>query len=329
MRRGADFARHFARRLAILFVIGTAHALIWYGDILKDYALIGLLLIVTARWSATGTGWAAASVLVLRAIWPLAVLALVVWLAPLKRDADPAGDFFALTRVFEGTDLSAMFAANLELLRLKALQMVYDGKAISILGMFLLGAYIGKQRLYRDLASNAPMFRRVLCVAAPLGILGNAALVPIDWMTPEYPPSTMWVVEQALFAIAVPAMTLAYASGFALAWQHKFGRSLASVGSGGTYGPHHLCQPNPDLCGPVLWHRAELARQHRPRRMHNVRARRFHASMRGECDLVEPLPLRSAGVDMAARHIRHTAADDPPCGATGVIDDRRFSAASS
>jgi uncharacterized protein len=233
MRRGADFARHFARRLAILFVIGTAHALIWYGDILKDYALIGLLLIVTARWSAARTGWAAASILILRAIWPLAVLALVVWLAPLKQDANPAGDFFALTRAFEGTDVAAMFEANLELLRLKALQMIYDGKAISILGMFLLGAYIGKRRIYRDLASNAPLFRRVLCVSAPLGILGNAALVPIDWMTPEYPPSTMWVIEQALFAIAVPAMTLAYASGFALAWQHSFGRALRLLAPAG------------------------------------------------------------------------------------------------
>ncbi|MEQ1866614.1 MAG: DUF418 domain-containing protein [Micropepsaceae bacterium] len=233
MRRGADFTRHFARRLAILFVIGMAHALIWYGDILKDYALIGLLLIVTARWSIAGTGWAAASILVLRAIWPLAMFASIVWLAPLKHDANPGNDFVALARTFEGTDLAASFAANLELLRLKALQMIYDGKAISVLGMFLLGAYIGKRRLYRDLASNAPLFRRVLYVAAPLGILGNAALVPIHGATTDYPPSAMWVMEQTLFAIAVPAMTLAYASAFALAWQSPFGRLLRLLAPAG------------------------------------------------------------------------------------------------
>ena len=35
-----------------------------------------------------------------------------------------------------------MFSANLDLLRLKALQMIYEGKAISILGMFFLGASV-------------------------------------------------------------------------------------------------------------------------------------------------------------------------------------------
>jgi uncharacterized protein len=45
-RRGANFNRHFMRRLAALFAIGLAHACLWYGDILKDYALIGFLLLL-------------------------------------------------------------------------------------------------------------------------------------------------------------------------------------------------------------------------------------------------------------------------------------------
>ncbi|HEY0435174.1 MAG TPA: heparan-alpha-glucosaminide N-acetyltransferase domain-containing protein, partial [Phenylobacterium sp.] len=40
-RQGAPFRRRFGRRLAALFVIGAAHAAIWYGDILKDYAILG------------------------------------------------------------------------------------------------------------------------------------------------------------------------------------------------------------------------------------------------------------------------------------------------
>lgn len=233
MRRGADFTRHFARRLAVLFMIGVTHALVWYGDILKDYALIGLLLIVTARWSARSTGWAAASILIFRAIWPLAVFALVAWLVPLKQDANPGDDFAVLARALEGNDVIAMSAANLDLLKLKALQMIYDGKAISVFGMFLLGAYVGKRRLYRNLTANAPLLRRVLYVAAPLGIVGNAALVPLHGATPDYPPSTMWAIEQVLFAVAVPAMTLAYASAFALAWQRPLGRFLRYLSPAG------------------------------------------------------------------------------------------------
>lgn len=232
-RRGAHFTRHFSRRLTILFIIGMAHALIWYGDILKDYALIGFVLLATARWTATGIGRAAAAVLFARALWPLLVIALVIPLAAPEQGSDPAGDFFERARIFAGTDPWAIFNTNLELLRIKALQMIYDGKAVSVLGMFLVGARIGKRRLYRNLVDNKLVLRRIFVMSAVVGVIGNAALVPIDWATPEYPPTTMWVVEQALFAIAVPAMRFAYASGFALLWQSRVGvalRLLAPVG---------------------------------------------------------------------------------------------------
>ena len=40
-RRGARFGSRFTRRLAVLFVLGVAHGLIWYGDILRDAVLWG------------------------------------------------------------------------------------------------------------------------------------------------------------------------------------------------------------------------------------------------------------------------------------------------
>ena len=233
LRSGRHFASHFARRLSILLLIGAAHALIWYGDILKDYALIGLLLIVTARWSASATGIAAGMVLLGRALWPMLMWHLLAPTAMAPTATTPAADFAALTQTFAGNDPAQMFAANLDLLRLKALQIIYDGKAISILAMFLLGAYIGKRRIYRDLARHTALFRRVFVVCAPIGIVGNAQLVSLAASTPAYPPSEAWVVEQMLAAFAVPAMTLAYAASFALLWTRfdgAFLRALAPTG---------------------------------------------------------------------------------------------------
>ena len=43
--RGGDFTWRFAWRLALLFVIGTLHALIYRGDILQVLAAVGLILI--------------------------------------------------------------------------------------------------------------------------------------------------------------------------------------------------------------------------------------------------------------------------------------------
>jgi len=50
MARGASFLRFGLRRLGALALIGTAHAvLIWNGDILLDYAVIGMMLLPLLR----------------------------------------------------------------------------------------------------------------------------------------------------------------------------------------------------------------------------------------------------------------------------------------
>lgn len=232
-RRGANFNRHFVRRLTALFVIGLVHAFVWYGDILKDYALIGFLLLLTARSSIATLARVTALVLLLRVVWPLIMWAVIPVDPSTRTDANPAAEFGALTDAFRGADLAAVVRANLELVRLKALQMIYDGRAVSVLGMFLIGALVGRLRIYRDLAGYAALIRRVFYVCAPIGVAGNAALVPLHAATPDYPPSGMWVVEQCLFAIAVPAMALAYASGFALLWQRRWSGTLRALAPAG------------------------------------------------------------------------------------------------
>ncbi len=216
-RRGANFARHFARRLTILLVIGLMHASLWYGDILKDYALIGFLLILLRGARATTIAWAAAFVFVLRAVWPLIVSWLVSAASPVA-GANPGGSFGALTHAFASADASAMFFANLELVRLKALQMIYDGRAISILAMFLLGMLVGRLGLYRNVQAHRRLLGAVFWICAPVGVLGNAVLTPLHAATPDFPPTLQWVAENSLYAFAVPAMAVAYASGLAWLW---------------------------------------------------------------------------------------------------------------
>jgi len=234
-RRGARFSRHFVRRLAILFAFGALHGFIWYGDILRDYALLGLLLLPTASWSARRTGRAAIVLLCARVGWPLLVYSIAAFF---RSDAagvsgDPASDFANLTRAAAGSSLGSAFSANLDLLRLKALQMIYEGKAVSILAMFYLGAYIGKARLYVDLGSSFRRLARTLAWCAPIGVIGNAALVPLHASTPAYPPTFPWVAEEVLFAVAVPALAIAYASAFALLYSGKAGAILRVFGPTG------------------------------------------------------------------------------------------------
>ena len=223
-RRGANFARHFARRLIVLFLIGLAHALFWYGDILKDYALIGFGLILLHGSRPRTIAWAAVLVFALRLVWP----SIAAWLTPALGLAQASSDgesaFGALTRVFAGADTGAIFLANLGLVKLKALQLIYDGTAISILSMFLLGALVGKLRLHRG--APAQLLCRLFWICAPIGVIANAALAPLHAATPEFPPTNAWVLENTIYAIAAPAMTVAYASGFAWLWSRGFAPML-------------------------------------------------------------------------------------------------------
>ena len=235
-RRGRNFARHFTRRLAVLFAFGVLHGLIWYGDILRDYAVLGLLLLPTAQWDARKTRRAAIAWLLARLAWPFLVFAIASQLAPIAAattSADPSNHFLESTRAFASASWRDALSANLELLRMKALQMIYEGKAVSIVGMFFLGAAVGKARLHVDLASSARTLWRAFAWCAPLGVLGNLVLVPLHAATPAYPPTPRWVADEVLFALAVPALTVAYASGFALLYSstaRAFLRAFAPAG---------------------------------------------------------------------------------------------------
>jgi len=218
-RRGARFARSFTRRLAVLFGVGVLHGLLWYGDILRDYAVLGSFLLLASDWDARKTAHAAIAWLLARLVWPLAIFAIAAQLAPIAAGTvagDPSNHFFSGSSALTNADWRDAFVANLDLLRLKALQMIYQGKAISIVGMFFLGATVGKARLHVDPSASARTLRRAFAWCASIGVAGNLVLVPLHAATRAYPPTLSWVADETLFALAVPALAVAYACGFAL-----------------------------------------------------------------------------------------------------------------
>jgi uncharacterized protein len=227
-RQGAAFRWRFGRRLGALFIMGAIHAAIWYGDILKDYAVLGLALLLASQWPLRRIAIAAAVLFLARLAWPL--LFYSVFTAVGHSNVIDAPDQAFADGV---TDLSkgftAFFLANLQLVKLKALQMFYEGRFITILTMFFIGAWIGKVKLYRNLPQHRKLLVRVLAVCAPIGILADAALIPFEHATNVFPPTHDWVAFQSLVAIAAPALCLAYASAFALAWLALNGRFLRRI----------------------------------------------------------------------------------------------------
>lgn len=160
----------FYRRMSVLFFIGLFHLVcIWAGDILILYAFMGFFLPLFRNMSNK----------------KLLISAVVLLVIPVAIDAgveifnwNLAAPAIAATGYFHGkfgiTDETfpvwlAESQTYLDILRFNIagsfirLQEFIDGnRAFKVLGLFLLGLYIGRKRIYANLEENKPLLRKVM-----------------------------------------------------------------------------------------------------------------------------------------------------------------------
>ena len=222
LERGADGLRVFRRRMLLLLLIGLLHLVfIWSGDILALYAALGLLLPLFRNRSerqllAWAFGWLLLPVLV--AAWrSLSGLDPSEWLyqqawavagsqgiseenyAVWLRDAQCYADVFrfllhgAVERMWEFVSWQRYF---------------------KVLGLFLVGYYIGKSRLHLHLDARRPLLVRI-AGAGLLAGLPLSALYAFDCVGghPWGP-----VVHELLYALSVYPLGFAYMALFCLAF---------------------------------------------------------------------------------------------------------------
>jgi uncharacterized protein len=233
-RSGDDFIPRFRRRQLGLLVIGVLHSALWSGDILLKYALLGLLLMPTASWTTEKLFRLAVGCLMARGLW-----AFIPWIsmdlmnsiatATLRIGQDGVDTTATLNATVAGyysDSWRETLSSNLNFLQIKWLNVLYEGRLLSIVGFFALGASLGRWRIHERTVELRNTLWRVFVVGGAVGLLGNTVLA-VSWETvPVFPPSGSRVLEGAIMAIAVPALTLAMASGLALAWDGGGRRGL-------------------------------------------------------------------------------------------------------
>ena len=166
--RGESYTSRHLRRSAALFVLGALHAaLLFSGDILASYALLGLALPAAVHWAdryllALAAGLLGLGALVYGGLGAVgAVLATPAGVADLGRDAAVyAGGSFGEVVALRLHD----WAVSLALLPLTAL---------TIGAAMLLGHWAARRRLLEDPAAHRGLLRRLLAVGLPLGLAGG------------------------------------------------------------------------------------------------------------------------------------------------------------
>lgn len=227
----------FRRRLWWLLAIGLAHAvLLWAGDILTVYALMGFLLVpfhslgsrVLLRWAA--------------ALLALPVLAYaLMWATGMNDPLAPPPDAAPPPSAGEGFNPLAMMLAGfkggyLDILQANAIQLV--GRWVDlvvtlrfpkVLAMFLIGFYIGRAGIARDLDAHAGLFRRVLTWGLLAGLPANAYLAWATEHVAYLPGSAAGFLYVVAYAVGVPALALAYAAGISLMARREGARRVLAV----------------------------------------------------------------------------------------------------
>jgi len=232
-KRGAKAASLLVRRLLVLLLFGTIHALlIWSGDILMLYAQMGLLLLLFRKRS--NRTLLVASGLAL-------LLAIVMRIPGGAMDAFREG-YANLTRFLHiGTLGPAVISTGsyAEITRYR-LQEVLSGEANllyyigNIFAMFLLGLYVGKRRILHDVAKHQRLILSVMFGGLVLGLTFNTAFVLVIAGSSWIPQAYSDLLRVGFRTIGAPSLMLFYVSAIVLLFQRPAWRKrlapLANLG---------------------------------------------------------------------------------------------------
>ncbi len=228
--KGRRFVPVYLRRSLTLLVIGVLHGvLLWVGDILAIYAVLGVLLLLFRHMRPRNLLIWAVVMLLLPSLFMIGANLLLAFARQ-----DPAA----------ATQIEAMFAessaaARAEIERASAIYTTGSFAEITaqrakelvemwlttvfilpnIFAMFLVGACIGKCGVLADLDGHRTLLARLCIWGLGLGLPLNAVYASLIGSLVRTEPS--WPLVIAVFAQAVgaPLLALGYMSGLALLWR--------------------------------------------------------------------------------------------------------------
>lgn len=238
VRKQADGFRVFYRRMGILLVIGFVHLMfLWSGDILMLYALAGLFLPLFRNMSDRGLLVSAAVLLLL----PIGIdifisLSGVNPSAPVIRIQQYYCVKYGITDdnfgywLKMGNSYTEVFQFLLQGAFVRMQEFIDGNRFFKVMGLFLLGFYIGRNRLFAGLNEHRSLLKRVFLYGCFVGLPFSLLYA---WSAMNAHP---WGLagHSVFYTFSVFPMGLAYMSGICLLYlrmgENCFFRALAAPG---------------------------------------------------------------------------------------------------
>lgn len=230
--RGDVKASLFKRRLFWLLIIGLLHAyLLWAGDILSIYAVMGFLLILFRRKTNESLLKWSFILMAIPILSYILLYILFVAFAPPEATAamtSGAADFWntAAQKVRQSSYLQIISDFNLQYIVGRYFGLIMEMRLPKILAMFLLGFYAYRRGFFQNLSSHQPFIRKVLIYGLILGLVGNIAFSVLAGKEAVFPPTPAGVAGVIAYAFGVPALALFFIALVATLWQKAQWRRL-------------------------------------------------------------------------------------------------------
>jgi len=214
----------FYRRMTVLFFVGLFHLLfLWAGDILILYAFVGLFLPLFRSVSSKKLLIYSIGLL----LFPILIDACVVafnWnlSAPVIKATHYFHGKFGITEesfpvwLVESKTYLDVLKFNLAGSFIRMQEFIEGNRAFKVLGLFLLGLYIGRNKIYADLEGSKHLLKKV---AAYGFIIGFPTSLLYAWSAMNSHPFGL-AGHSAISAVSVVPLSLAYTAAICL-WYLK------------------------------------------------------------------------------------------------------------
>lgn len=242
---GRRFAPFFLRRMGVLLLIGLAHAyLLWVGDILILYSLLGVVLLLAFRNRRPRTLLVWFGVLLLlplllnSALFGLAFLARATPEGAAMVDAALAEQQAQLSAAAAQADQAYASGSYLQVTaqRARDMQLVFATwpfMAFNVLAMMVLGVYAAQRDLANEAQGSPHWLRRLWRWSLAIGVIGNLLYVVAGDLASRSVPSPQLLASLVGQTVGAPALSIFYMTSIARlqdpAWQARLA-PLASVG---------------------------------------------------------------------------------------------------
>jgi uncharacterized protein len=223
----------FYRRMFILIFIGLLHLLfLWAGDILILYALTGLFLPLFRNLSNRKL----ITLSVLSLLFPIVIDACItIFKWNLSAPVISATQYFhnkaGITEenfpvwLAEGQSYLDVLKFNLAGAFIRMQEFIDGNRIFKVLGLFILGYYIGRNKIYANLSDNKKLLKKVgfygFCIGLPTSFL-------YAWEATSGHPLGL-VGHSAIYAVSVVPLSLAYTSFICLRYLKNKERKIFAV----------------------------------------------------------------------------------------------------